>query len=344
MADHRGQAGNRRFARYGWLVLAYTVAVILWGTVVRATGSGAGCGDHWPLCGGEVFPHAAQLATLIEFAHRLTSGLVIVLVVGMVYFAFRQFPTRHPVRRYAAAALLLTLTEGLIGAALVLFGQVGDNASASRVFILSLHLVNTFLLLGSIALAAQAASQDTEEHNLIAFGPAGKRLVLAYGVGLVGALTIAVTGTIAALADTLFHPATLAQGFQWDFSETASPILRLRIIHPILAVVLGSYILVLAVHPLITLAPRAARQIGLYVLALVLFQFCLGVANVLLLSPLWIQVAHLLIADLIWITLVLLSAAMLTAPRQRQAADHCEAVHSLDHTLASPDYSRRFGA
>lgn len=123
----RSPAWDRRFAFCAWSVLAYNLLVILWGAVVRATGSGAGCGEHWPLCQGVVIPHAAQIATLIEFAHRISSGLAVILVVLLLVLAWRQFPAGHPARRYAAAALVFTLTEGLIGAALVLFGQVGNN-------------------------------------------------------------------------------------------------------------------------------------------------------------------------------------------------------------------------
>jgi heme A synthase len=325
--------GNGRFASYAWLVLAYSILVVLWGTVVRATGSGAGCGDHWPLCGGQLFPHATQVATVIEFAHRLTSGLVIVLVAGLVYFAFRWFPVRHPARRFAFAALIFTLTEGFFGAALVLFGQVGSNASTSRVLILSLHLINTFLLLASIALAAQSAEAGQQVKvtvQAVLPRPSRRGLYFAYGAGLLGTLAIAVTGTIAALADSLFHPASLAQALRWDVSA-ASPLLRLRIIHPIVAVVVGTFLAVLAVHPLITPAPPAARRIAPYLLALVLFQFCLGAANVLLLSPLWIQVSHLLTADLIWIALVLLSYALLRAPHRALAAQYRQAGQPVEN-------------
>jgi heme A synthase len=311
----RPTGSKKRFAEYAWLVLGCTVLVILWGTVVRGTNSGAGCGDHWPLCGGQVFPHAAQIATLIEFAHRLSSALIVVLVAGLILFAFRIFPRRDPVRRFAAAALFFTLTEGLIGAALVLLGDVGTNASASRVLILSVHLVNTFLLLGSLALTARSAGmEENEQDSTVSAWPAGRRLQVAYGLGLVAALAVAVSGTIAALADTLFHATSLVQAFQWDFSGGASPILRLRIVHPLLAVTVGTFLLLLAVHPLISPAPRAARRIAPYVIMLILFQFCLGTVNVLLLSPLWIQVLHLLTADLIWIAFVLLSAAMMRVP------------------------------
>ncbi len=238
------------FARYAWGVLAYNILVILWGAVVRASGSGNGCGEHWPLCGGEVIPHAAQIATLIEFAHRMTSGIDVILVVLLVVFSLRRLPPGHRSRHFAGAALAFTLVEGLIGAALVLFGDVGTNASMSRVVILSIHLVNTFLLLASLALTAWAAGERPEGHggNDGTTTPAGGGWTAAYGLALLAVMAVAVTGTIAALADTLYKAATLGAGLQMDFSAASSPILRLRIIHPILAVTVAAYLLALAVR------------------------------------------------------------------------------------------------
>jgi len=74
--------------RFAWGVLAYFIAVILWGTLVRATGSGAGCGNHWPLCNGVVIQHSASVNTMIEFTHRLTSGLSFFAVVGLLAWTF----------------------------------------------------------------------------------------------------------------------------------------------------------------------------------------------------------------------------------------------------------------
>ncbi|MGH9326828.1 MAG: COX15/CtaA family protein [Terriglobia bacterium] len=327
MNENGGKHGESRFAAYAWLVLAYTILVILWGTVVRATGSGAGCGDHWPLCGGQVFPHAAQVATLIEFAHRLTSAVAIVLMLGLVWFAFRRFETGHPARRYSAAALFFTFMEGFIGAALVLLGDVGTNVSLSRVCVLSLHLVNTFLLLASLALTAVSASSGwfaLPENPTEGRKAPSRRLILAYAAGLLGTLGIAVTGTLAALADALFHATSLGQAFRWDLSPSASPLLRLRIIHPAVAVMVGTFLLILAVHPLIAPAPAMAKRIAPCLLFLVLLQFCLGGLNVVLLAPLWLQVVHLLTADLVWISLVLLSAVMMGLALTRRSS---ESVH-----------------
>lgn len=323
MIDSRSRVWDRRFAFYAWCVLAYNLLVILWGAVVRATGSGAGCGEHWPLCQGVVIPHAAQIATLIEFAHRISSGVAVILVVALVVFAFRQFTSGHPARRYAAAALIFTFTEGLIGAALVLFGQVGNNASMTRALILSLHLVNTFLLIASLALTARSASvanraaqplQDLPDAGARLTGNSA-RLYFWYGAGLLGTLALALTGTIAALGDTLFHATSLTQGFQLDFSASANPLLRLRIIHPVIAVAVGGYLIFLGVRAIGSPVSVAARRLAYGLVALVTVQFLLGLLNLALLAPLGMQLLHLLTADLLWLTLVLLSAEMLGAWR-----------------------------
>ena len=149
---------QRRFAGYAWGVLAYMVLVILWGAFVRATGSGAGCGSHWPLCNGEVVPQAPTVETLIELSHRLTSALAGFLVIGLVVWAFRAFPKGHLVRKGAVGSLVFVLTEGAIGAAIVLVEWVALDASMARTISITLHLNNTFILLGFLTLTAWWAS------------------------------------------------------------------------------------------------------------------------------------------------------------------------------------------
>ncbi|HEX5410358.1 MAG TPA: COX15/CtaA family protein [Terriglobia bacterium] len=312
MAKSPGERRPGRFAAYAWMVLGYNILVILWGAVVRATGSGAGCGEHWPLCQGVVIPHAEQIATLIEFSHRATSGIDVLLVIGLGWMAFRRFGRGHTVRRYAAATGFFTLTEGLAGAALVLLGDVGSVVSTGRVLVLSAHLVNTFMLLASLALTAWAASGvsgDLQE-SPPQLSPA-KGVYVTYGAGLLGAIVIAITGTVAALADTLYPAKSLAAAFRWDFSGAAAPILHLRIIHPLVAVLVGGYLLVLAVLTLSSPAPAAAKRMARRLTGLVLLQFCFGAVNVVLLTPVPMQIIHLLLADLVWIVLVLLTAESL---------------------------------
>ncbi len=322
MNANSNERAARRFARFAWFVLAYNLLVILWGAVVRATGSGAGCGDHWPLCEGQVIPHAQQIATVIEFSHRASSGIDVLLVMALLVYAFRRFGRGHAVRWYAVATGFFTLTEGLVGAALVLFGDVGKNVSMGRVAILSVHLTNTFLLLASLALTAWAAGKpapiESPQQDAATVSGSAK-VTLLYGAGLLGMLAIAISGTIAALADTLFPAQSLAQGMSWDFAATTSPIVHLRILHPVIALLLGGFLMGLAVHALSTPVPAAAKRLARWLLGLVALQLCFGVVNIVLLAPLWMQVLHLLTADLIWITLVLLSAEMLGWERSRVA-------------------------
>src|SRR5580704_13640032 len=101
-------AALRRFA---WGVLAYFIAVILWGGLVRATGSGAGCGNHWPLCNGTVMQHSARVDTMIEFTHRITSGISLIAVVGLLLWTFAGTVRGHLARVAAVAAVILTLME-----------------------------------------------------------------------------------------------------------------------------------------------------------------------------------------------------------------------------------------
>src|SRR5580692_8684517 len=165
MIEHEMTAQNR-FAAYAWFVLAFATAVVLWGAGVRATGSGAGCGDQWPLCNGGLIPRAPALHTIIEFTHRITSGPTLGLfVIILVVFAFRLFPRRHIVRRLSVLVALFTVTEALIGALLVLLGHVGTNLSPNRAYTLAIHLLNTMVLLAAMALTGWFAGASKDERR-----------------------------------------------------------------------------------------------------------------------------------------------------------------------------------
>lgn len=204
---------------------------------MRATGSGAGCVSHWPLCNGEVIPRAQQAETLIEFTHRLSSALALFLVVGLFLWAWRIYPGRHPVRLGAFFSLLFLITEALVGAVLVLFVWVAQDASIGRVISIAVHLVNTFLLLASITLTAWWSSGGKAVRLK---GGGGKVWVLV--VGLVGVFFIGITGAITALGDTLYPSTSLVKGLWQDFSGTGHILLRLRIWHPVIAVLVAFYI------------------------------------------------------------------------------------------------------
>lgn len=308
-----------RFARYSWLTLAYNVLVILWGAAVRATGSGAGCGSHWPLCNGEVIPRAPRIETLIELSHRVTSGIALLLVVGLVWLAFRRRPKGHAARAWAVWSLIFMVGEAAVGAGLVLFELVADNQSVARALFMGTHLLNTFLLLATLTLTARAAGGGAD----FSWRGIGRRADLpgppGLWLGLAGLLLAGMSGAIAALGDTLFPSMTLDHALKADFSPTAHLLIRLRILHPLIAVATGLYVAWMGLQ---LFKRRLGPEVGLYgrlTAGLVFFQLIAGAVNVALLAPIWMQIVHLLLADLLWISYVMLSAAVLAA-REAQAA------------------------
>lgn len=301
---------NARFARFAWGTLAYNVAVVLWGAFVRATGSGAGCGSHWPLCNGEIVPRAPRVETLIELTHRLTSGLALVAVVVLAVWAFRRFGQGHPVRLGAVLSLAFMLSEAAVGAGLVLFELVADNASMARAMFMAVHLLNTFLLLAALGLTAHWASGG----GRLAWTVRGRRawsLVAAVG----GMMLVGVSGAVSALGDTLYPSATLEQALRQDLSATAHLFIRLRILHPLIAVVVGLFLFFWARSPAGDRPPEREQRLVSFLSLLVFAQLALGTLNVALLAPVWMQLVHLLFADLLWIVLVLLVAERLSAER-----------------------------
>lgn len=292
-------------------MLAYNLLVILWGAYVRASGSGAGCGDHWPLCNGVVIPREPAIETIIELTHRLTSGIALLLVVGQLVWARRILPVRSAAWWAAHAAMFLMLTEALVGAGLVLFQMVADNDSMARAWWLSAHLKNTFLLLAALALVPWYASGAPPLRR----EPIGREGWLLI-VGLGGTLLLGMTGAVTALGDTLFPASSLAEGLAQDFSPSAHLLLRLRIIHPTFAVAMA-FVLVLAAGVTAARRPaRATRDLALLVTALVVGQLVVGLVNLVLLAPIATQLVHLLVADALWIALVLLTAAALGLPKR----------------------------
>ncbi|HEX8178388.1 MAG TPA: COX15/CtaA family protein [Pyrinomonadaceae bacterium] len=304
-----------RFARFAWFVVAYNLAVIVWGAYVRASVSGNGCGSHWPLCNGEVIPTAPQLKTLVEFSHRLTSGLSVVLLVGLAVWAWRAYPKRHRVRRAALLSVVFIFTEALVGAGLVLFEYVAQNASVGRALFMSVHLVNTFVLLAVLVLVAWWAS-DAPRVELRGQG----RVPYLFALGLLGTLVLAVSGAVAALGDTLFPARTLAEGLSRDFSPAAHFLLRLRVLHPALALAVGCYVVLTASYVSNFLRPaELVKRLTSLLITIFLLQFGAGLLNVSLLAPVWLQLVHLLLADLLWLALVVTAAAALAEPAAQTA-------------------------
>ncbi len=324
-----------RAHRFAWITLIAIVLVILWGAFVRVTGSGAGCGSHWPLCNGELVPRAPSAETLIELSHRLTSGVALLMVVALVVIVRRCFPAGHTARRYAYWTLFFMLGEAAVGAGLVLFELVAENASMARAMFMAVHLCNTFLLLGALVLTLDASAEG-RGHGRPAWSRlwrgiwrADQHAVRFLGLGLLGCMLLGASGAVAALGDTLFPASSLEEALRQDLAASSHILIRLRLLHPAIALVSAAVLLLLAGaarrdHDAGLAPPRAARLANALTV-LVLSQVALGFINVALLAPAAIQLLHLLLADALWIVLVALTAHVLTPgdgamPRAASAA------------------------
>jgi len=300
------------FSRYAWGVLLWNVLVALWGAYVRATGSGAGCGSHWPTCNGEIIPRSPQVETLIEFTHRATSGLAFLSVLLLLFLALRLFPKGHPVRLGAGLSFFFMVTESLVGASLVLFGWVADNVSAERAVVQMVHLANTYFLLAALALTAWWASGGAPL-RLRGQGAVGWALLL----GLLALLFLGMSGAVTALGDLLFPVRNTLEALERSLTPGEHFLVRLRVLHPLIAVSVGLYV-VFAGFLVAHLRPsEATRRLAQGLAYLYGVQLLAGLVNVWLKAPVWMQILHLFLAYAVWLLFVLLMASSLAQGTRR---------------------------
>jgi cytochrome c oxidase assembly protein subunit 15 len=297
-----------RFQKWTQILVIYTIVVILWGAWVRISHSGDGCGDTWPLCHGQMIPAAQQNKTWVEYAHRLMSGLFGFLVLGLFFWARRVFPKGSMARRWAALSLFFTITEALLGAKLVLFKLVTDNDTPYRAFVMGLHLVNSLMLTGSLALTADLSSAREWKRKLSSpwtfEGLKPKRI--SSGL-MISFLLIAITGAIAALASTLFPSHSLLEGLQADWDESSHYLIRLRGLHPLFGLLFGGS---MALTAWLSIQLQKPEEIELkkrsrFLAVAIGCGIAAGLATLFLLSPVWLKLTHLALAHTIWICLAL---------------------------------------
>lgn len=302
-----------RFARFAWLVLGWNIIVILWGVFLRASKSGDGCGQHWLTCQGEIIPSAPALKTVIEFSHRITSSLDGLLLIVLLVWAFlvwkrvRSDATKR-ILKMAAGSFVFVVIEGLLGAGLVLTGNTAENLTPERPFWMAAHLVNTLILLTFLTLTARYASGGRQLKFRVE-----KKYLLAIVVGFAAILLVGMTGSIAALSHMIFPSGTIAEGMAKDFSPTSNILLRLRLLHPITAILTGVFIIFLTGW--LTkecgkdrLVVRWSNILSILVLA----QIGFGSLTLLMLAPIIMQLGHLFFADTIWISYTLFAAHFLS--------------------------------
>jgi heme A synthase len=302
-------------------VTVATIMVVLFGAVVRITGSGAGCGQHWPTCNGEVAHLPKRLETWIELSHRTTSGLDGLAVLALLILVWQRFEGRHPARIAITGAFAAMVLEVAIGARLVLLNLVGSNMSFDRAVVMPAHLVTTSLLLGSLAATTYFSSERRlrVDPNANQAQRAALRAaflwVLAAGALL---LVVSMTGAITALGDTVYpvQGSTALEHVQRDQAEGAHFLGKLRVVHPLLALLGVAGLWIAGSRARATEGePRIVRLGGaLYLgggLALLI-----GVANIWLHAPGYLQVIHLFMACLLWLGVVVLGAMLWDAQRR----------------------------
>jgi len=296
--------------RFAWAVLAYFIATILWGTIVRATGSGAGCGDHWPLCNGTVLQQSPTIQTMIEFTHRVTAALDMVFVLGLLVWTWRRTVRGHLARWAAGAAVFFTLTEGLLGALLVKLGLTAQSHSPLRAPFLALHLSNTLLLVAALAMTAHflGRTAGVRWRDIRISAPIGTT------IGMIAVMVVGVTGSMAALGDTLFPATSFGNSLEQDFSAESSWLLRWRWTHPTVAILASIFLIWVLIRASRRGGPWDNRRLSALVVGMLAVQYVLGALDVWLLAPVWMQVVHLLGADVLWTALVVLTARLTLQP------------------------------
>lgn len=284
------------------LMVLYTILVIAWGAWVRISHSGDGCGESWPLCHGEFIPVEAAKSqgnrTWVEFTHRIMSGLFGILVIWLTYSVHRNFERSHPIRLAAKLSLAFTLTEALLGAKLVLFGLVGSNASGLRGLIMSLHFLNSAILVASLSATAFFGSRShwrrRDFADLLGRGPIRHLPIL----GLLGLVILGMTGTIAALSTTLFPAKSLLDGIFQDLNPQ-HVFLRLRILHPVLGVFVGAALAALFVVVAEATSDSGIRRRSRTLAITLAGTVVIGAITLLWLSPFALRLVHLILAHTI---------------------------------------------
>lgn len=307
-----------KFAKYAWFVLAYNLLVILWGVFLRASLSGDGCGEHWLTCGGEVIPSAPQLKTQIEFFHRITSSLagitvIILLISAIIKYVKEKSAQNNLLLKMSILSLIFIIIEGVVGGLLVLTGNTAANWTPTRPFWMAAHLVNTFTLIAVLALTAWFASGG-KSFSLL---KAERKTLILLALAVVGIFIVGMSGSIAALSSMLFPSSTLSEGIAKDFSASSHYILRLRFFHPLLSVLLGVFLIFLAGWlKKQSIGDGSTLRWANILSGLILVQFVSGAVLILLLTPIIMQLIHLILADFVWIAFVLMSASYLALKKE----------------------------
>jgi len=274
-----------RFTRLAWAAAVCTYLLIILGAIVRITGSGLGCGEHWPLCNGKLLPPLDDIGTLIEWSHRLAAAALSVLVMALAGYAWWL---RHRLRPPSTA---LDRPGMVAYVALALFMvQVGLGAVTVKLALppwtVILHLGTAMVLLATLIVAAR------EPHPLTPGSPRLRAGLVALALGFVTVLFGALTANLGAASACLGFP--LCNG---HLLPDGNSLQHVHWAHRLLAYTLFGYLLWWAV--------QSRRRGAWAVVALVTLQVAVGAAMVLLALPPSLQALHVALGTSVWAGLVL---------------------------------------
>jgi cytochrome c oxidase assembly protein subunit 15 len=289
-----GHSYNRRLYAASWALIAYTVLIIAWGAWVRISGSGDGCGAHWPLCHGEAIPSAANVKTWTEVSHRYSTALFGLFVIAQLIAIRRLMPRSNPARYWIWWTVFFTATEALIGRMLVTHGLVDESRDLSRLVVMPLHLVNTSLLLFSEVMTAESIVFGLRHSSVLT---TRQRRWIA--MGIVFAVLLLTSGAIAALGSHLMPASSLQQGLAHDLHSDSHIAVRLRLLHPLLGLAIPLISWFIFSYRATEAPPQHLSsmycQLGISVLVMVL----IGILTLSLLAPTWLKLLHLTMANLL---------------------------------------------
>ena len=305
---------NKFFSSFCFSILCFCLFIILWGAWVRISHSGDGCGQSWPSCDGQYLLESGEESkTWIEWIHRATSGLFGIAVLLMMIIAFLKFSFKHPVFKSSLCVLFFTISEALIGARLVLAGLTGSNTSLARVLTMNLHLLNSLLLTGSLFICWRISLGKNYSLSNALFYLKTKSL---FFVSLIVFFIIAFFGSLSSLSASLLPSHSLLEGISSDFNPESHWLIRLRLLHPLFALIFGGgFLFYYFLQDSREKKEREKRKIFFFshkeITPPEIFIFCLilallsGLMNLLLLSPVFLKLTHLLIVYLLGMSFLL---------------------------------------
>ncbi len=301
--------------RLAWAGSGFTLGLIVLGGIVRITGSGMGCGDHWPRCDGEWFP-PLDLPTLIESSHRWFAAVVSLLVASIAVVALRRHRSEPELRNPAILAAALLVAQVLLGAVtvkLVLPPSVVITHFANAMVLLAVLLVLA-LRAGSGSGRPLPQSDRHPAHRLVTATAAAGFVVILFGAQVAN-----------------FDAGLLCLGFplcNGSAMPPAGPLAQLHWAHRALAFGFVVLLGLLAARVRSDARPESAglRVWTAAVVAATLVQVGVAAAMILHLLPTGLRALHLLVGAAIWAALVILTFHSRRTPSTAAVPDRANAT------------------